>query len=315
MPENMPTRRKEHGLSTIIAHFTDPHLPLAGVRPGELLSKRILGWLSWTLRRRKAHRPEVLAALAEDIRAQAPDALMALTGDVVNISTRAEFAAARAWLEELARPQALVLVPGNHDFYVADARAAGLALLAPWMSGDPAADALPQFPTVRYVGNIAVIGLNSTFAAPWREASGRLGVAQLERLEAVLRDCAAKGLCRVVLVHHPPLPALSDKPRKALKDDAALEEVLARAGAELVLFGHTHRWGHMAREVSGGVMHALSAPSASMKPGCERPAAGWQKISIRRERGTWRFDVERRALEASGAMERLEVLALSSVDA
>ncbi len=299
-------------MATILAHFTDPHLPLAGVRPSELFSKRILGWLSWTLRRRKAHRPEVLATLVDDIRAQAPEALMVLTGDVVNISTRAEFAAARAWLEGLARPEELALIPGNHDFYVADAMQAGLPLLAPWMAADVAACTLPGFPTVRYSGNVAVIGLNSTYPAPWREASGRLGADQLERLETVLLDCAAKGLCRVVLVHHPPLPALNEKPRKALKNAGELEEVLARAGAELVLFGHTHRWAHLAQPVNGGVMHVLSASSASMKPGCERPAAGWQKISVTREQGAWRFDVERRAMGQTGDMETLERLELSS---
>lgn len=299
-------------MATILAHFTDPHLPLAGARLSELFSKRILGWLSWTLRRRKAHRPEVLSALVEDIRAQAPEALMVLTGDVVNISTRAEFAAARAWLEALARPEELALIPGNHDFYVADAENAGLVLLAPWMAGEAAAQSPPAFPSVRYVGNIAVIGLNSAYPAPWREASGRLDTGQLERLEAMLADCAARGLCRVVMVHHPPLPALNDKPRKALKNADALEAVLERAGAELVLFGHTHRWAHMAHPVNGGVLHALSASSASMKPGGERPAAGWQKIVITRARGAWRFDIERRAMGESGVMETLERLELTS---
>ena len=301
-------------MATILAHFTDPHLPLAGVRPWELFGKRILGWLSWTLRRRKAHRPEVLSALVEDIRRQAPEALMVVTGDVVNISTRAEFAAARAWLEGVARPEALALVPGNHDYYVADAVDAGLPLLAPWMAGREGVEALPDFPVVRYSGNVAVIGLNSAYPAPWREASGRLDEAQLERLQKVLLDCAAKGLCRVVLVHHPPLPALNHNPRKALKNARALEEVLVRAGVELVLFGHTHRWAHARRNVNGGVAHVLSASSASMKAGHKRPAAGWQRIAIARERGMWRFHIERRALGASGTMETLEQLELASHD-
>ncbi len=298
-------------MATTLAHFTDPHLPLAGVRPTELFGKRIIGWLSWTLRRRRAHRAEALRALLEDLRAQAPEALMVITGDVVNISSRAEFAAARAWLEELARPGNLALIPGNHDCYVGDAVKAGLPLLAPWMSGVPAAADLPEFPTVRLVRNVAVIGLNSAYPAPWREASGRLGEAQLKRLERILRDCAGKGLCRVVLVHHPPLAALSDKPRKALKDAAALEAVLERAGAELVLFGHTHRWAHLAWSVNGGMMHVLSAPSASMKPGCERPAAGWQKITISRRQGEWLYRVERRALMADMSVQQYEALHLS----
>ena len=304
--------REAEDLATTLAHFTDPHLSLAGVRLTELFGKRLIGWLSWTLRRRRSYRPEALRALVADMRATAPDALMVLTGDVVNISTRAEFAAARAWLEGLARPEALALVPGNHDHYVAGAVRAGLPLLAPWMGGDAAASALPEFPIVRYVRNVAVIGLNSSYPAPWREASGRLGEAQLQRLEALLRDSAGKGLCRVVLVHHPPLPSLCEKPRKALKDAAALESVLKRAGAELVLFGHTHRWAHAAAETGDGVVHALSVPSASMKVGGRRPPAGWQHISIRREQGRWLFRVERRELTNGGDLRPRETLALAS---
>jgi len=44
-----------------LAHLSDPHLsgwPLP--QPGELLSKRIFGFLSWQLRRRFVHRQSVL---------------------------------------------------------------------------------------------------------------------------------------------------------------------------------------------------------------------------------------------------------------
>ncbi len=302
-----------------LAHITDPHLPLAGVRLAELPGKRIIGWLSWTLRRRRAHRPEALRAVMADVRQRlSPEGMLLLTGDVVNISSRAEFAAARQWLErEAGAPRKVMFVPGNHDFYVADAARAGLMELVPWMSGraeDVApADALPEFPVLRRLGNVALIGLNSAYAAPWREASGRLGEAQLQRLEEMLRDTAAKGFCRVVMVHHPPLVELgASKPRKALKDAAALEEVLTRAGAELVLFGHTHRWAHVRRETaSGGVMHVLSAPSASMITGHKAPPAGWQHIVLARREGAWHMRVERRELR-EGGMSTRERLALSS---
>ena len=50
-----------------LAHISDLHatpvLP-RGITP--LLGKRALGWLSWQLRRRHVHRPEVLEALLLD---------------------------------------------------------------------------------------------------------------------------------------------------------------------------------------------------------------------------------------------------------
>ena len=291
-------------MSVELVHITDPHLPLAGVRPGELLSKRVLGWLSWTLRRHRAHRPEVLEALLADIRARARNAHIVITGDVVNISTRAEFAAARKWLERLGRPENVTLVPGNHDFYVAAATCAADGALSPWMNGT-GTNASSGFPFVKYTGNVAVIGLNSAYAAPWGEASGRVGEEQLQKLEKILRECHAKGLCRVVLVHHPPLPELNTKPRKALKDADALARTLVDAGAELVLFGHTHRWSRLEVPLATGArsghgkMHVLSAPSASMTIGHKAPPAGWQHIRISRVQGEWKISVSRRGLRAT----------------
>ncbi len=281
-----------------LAHITDPHLPLVATRPRELLGKRILGWLSWTLRRRRMHRPEVLAAVLDDIRKKAPRAHLVITGDLVNISTHGEFAAARAWLEGLESFSGTTLVPGNHDYYVAAAGRIAGDTLAPWMANADIRDAT-AFPFVRQVGDVALIGLNSAYAAPWREASGRLGERQLQRLERILRDCGQRGLCRVVLVHHPPLPALNANPRKALKDAPALAQVLAEAGAELVLFGHTHRWTRHEMPIADPagrdtrLMHVLSAPSASMAAGHKAPPAGWQHIRISRTRETWRIDVAR----------------------
>ncbi len=295
-----------------IAHFTDPHLSLTGASLRELASKRILGWLSWRLRRWRNHRADVLARIVGDITARGADVL-ALTGDVVNISTRSEFAAARRWLEDLAPPEQLMLVPGNHDFYVRDAARAGLAELAPWMAERPQ-DGAVSFPTVRYVGNVALIGVDSTWPAPWGEASGKVGAEQLERLRHLLANSAAKGFCRIVLIHHPPLGELASKPRKALKDAGRLQEVLVEQGAEAVLYGHNHEWAHRPLETRTGIAHILSAPSASMAPGRKKPPAGWQLLEVERRRGEWAIGVIRRGLaEDGGAVRKLERLSLSSL--
>ena len=48
-------------MSRLFAQISDPHLSsLEGVRPGDLLNKRALGYLSWRRKRRFEHRPEVL---------------------------------------------------------------------------------------------------------------------------------------------------------------------------------------------------------------------------------------------------------------
>ncbi len=62
-----------------------------------LMNQRVLGYLSWQRRRYRVHRREVLDALVEDMRAEAPDHV-AITGDLVNISLPAEFIQAATWL-------------------------------------------------------------------------------------------------------------------------------------------------------------------------------------------------------------------------
>ena len=290
-----------------LAHITDPHLPLAGVRFGELFSKRVLGWLSWRLNRRHLHRPEALARIVADAQAHDPR-VIAVTGDVLNISAAAEYAQGAAWLRRLAGADGLAFVPGNHDFYIDRAATRdGKARLTTAHGG-----AVPEWPWARAVGNVALIGLDSTHAAPWGESSGAVGAPQLERLAHLLRDCRAKGLCRVVLLHHPPRPGMT-KPGKALRDADALEAVVRAAGAELILYGHLHRWRHETLDTASGVAHILSAPSASMRPDAGSAAAGWQMIAIGRRQGRWCFDVTRRALAADGeTMRTIETLRLNS---
>ena len=304
-----------------LAHFTDVHLPLAGARPRELFSKRIIGWLSWNLRRRGRHDRAALDALVADMLAARPE-MLALTGDVVNISTRAEFAAARRWLAGLAGPERLVFVPGNHDHYVAEAPAAGLNDLAPWMAGDGEGPGgaegqgglAASFPFLRRAGDVALIGVNSAFAAPWRESSGRFDAGQGRRLERLLAAAGEEGLCRIVLIHHPPLAELATARRKALKGARHLRRILEEHGAEAVLYGHNHTWAHHQLETRHGTAHLLAAPSASMRAGEEKPPAGWQMLRPFREGGRWNMEVVRRGLRTDGegaALAELERLHLA----
>ena len=114
----------------VLAHLSDIHLaPLPVPRPAELLSKRGLGFINWLRKRRAIHRPEVLAALVADLKAQAPGHI-AVTGDLVNLSLSNEFAPARAWLERLGTPGDVTFVPGNHDAYVRGGRRPGEAGVA-----------------------------------------------------------------------------------------------------------------------------------------------------------------------------------------
>jgi len=95
------------------------------------------------------------------------------------------------------------------------------------------------------------------------------------------------------LLHHPPQPA-AVKWRKRLIDGAALRAVLARHGAELVLYGHAHYPLRAQLATPAGGVPAIGVPSASAlghKPGrraqyhlyrVSRTAAGWElQVSVR----------------------------------
>ncbi len=97
-----------------------------------------------------------------------------------------------------------------------------------------------RFPTLRVRGSLAIVGVCSALPTLPLLASGALGGEQLERLEKLLSGLTDSGLCRVVLIHHPPTPGAVSR-RRALRDAEAFRQVLSRTGAELVLHGHGHR--------------------------------------------------------------------------
>ena len=273
------------------AHLSDPHLPLPPVRIHELLSKRATGWLSWTRRRKFIHLPAALAAAVADIRAAGPDHIV-VTGDVANISTTAEFRQAAAWLADLGSPEHVTVIPGNHDTYVPDT---GIRQWRPYMAGDGAPPGGPSFPAVRRRGPVAFVGLTTAVPMPVFIAAGTLGDWQIARFEGVMRDLADKGMCRVVLIHHPPQIG-GARPRKGLTDAAAFRAAIARVGAELILHGHNHR-AQLARiDTPAGGVPVLGAASASAAPGTRYGAGGYNLIRVAADADGWAIDVDVRAI-------------------
>jgi 3',5'-cyclic AMP phosphodiesterase CpdA len=287
-----------------LAHLSDVHLGGLGIpRPGALFSKRILGLLSWHLRRKAVHRGAVLAALVADLHQSHPDHT-AITGDLVNISLPEEFRRAAAWLATLGRPADVSVIPGNHDAYVAIPWDRSLALWDSYMSGDraePAADAGDagaHFPYLRRRGPLALIGLSTAVPMPPHMAAGRLGTAQLQRLEALLATTKAAGVCRTVLIHHPPTSSAAYR-HKQLLDGEAFSEVLTRQGAELVLHGHTHMSGLSYLKTPEGRVPVVGVPSASARPTRNRDHSRYHLYRIVPAGEGWRIEVEVRGLAPS----------------
>lgn len=290
-----------------LAHLSDLHLPMADVSLswGDMFSKRFFSRISWRTKRRHVHRPEVLDLLFADILWQRPDHI-AVTGDITNLSLPDEFDRSFAWLERLGPSENVTLIPGNHDHLVALKPDEGPSRWHRWMQGD---DGRAEFPLVRVRGSIALVGVNTAVPTRLFQASGRVGADQIAALRMRLAELGARGLYRIVLIHHPIGEALVSE-RKALDDRADVRAVIADAGAELVLHGHNHTAEFYAVDGSAGPVPVIGVPSASTialeketRPGKTNHAARWHLMEIAQTPTGWHTVVTARRLTPFGSFE------------
>jgi 3',5'-cyclic AMP phosphodiesterase CpdA len=277
------------------AHISDLHLPHEPqLTWSERFSKRQLSVWSWR-RRRAVQRPEILAALREDLQSRQL-AHVVVTGDITNFSLPAEFHDAAVWLRQLAGQAGISVVPGNHDALVPVAQAQGLGQ---WLGLMGEGD---DWPRVARCGAVTFIGLCSALPTAPLLATGRLGEAQLANLEPILRAEGQAGRHRVVLLHHPVVNGAVNA-RKALVDRAALRDVLKRSGAELVLHGHA-RFARM-EPIAGprGPIPVLCVPSSSALPNARDEAARWHLVQITPGSPWARVLVRQWSLAASGFVD------------
>jgi 3',5'-cyclic AMP phosphodiesterase CpdA len=289
-------------MAFLLAHLSDPHLaPLPNPRASELLGKRATGFVNWIRKREAMHRPEVLARIVADLKAQGANHI-AVTGDLVNLALPAEYPAARAWLEALGSPRDVTLVPGNHDAYVRSGVAASLTHWGDFMQGDDTPPVPSTFPFLRRRGPLALIGVSTSVPSLPFMATGRIGDDQLQRLADILEACRGDELYRVLLIHHPPTSRRSHY-LKRLTDAPRLRDVLARHGADLLIHGHNHRHQTVWIDGAAGRIPAIGVPSASEAPPGEHDAAGYNLYRIDGQPGAWRCDVIRRGIVGSEIVE------------
>lgn len=284
--------RASHGGTAVLAHMSDVHLPPPlPVRPRDLLNKRALSLLSWQTNRRHHHLAAISDTIVADIAADPPDAI-AVSGDLTNFGLTQEYAAAADWLEHLPKPAHVV--PGNHDAMAPQAWDDGPALWSPWMTQRSS-----DLPYVRRIGPLALIGVDSAISSPIFMAYGRVGLSQLARLERILKALAPEGVCRVVMIHHPPRAGLVPW-RKSLLDHVLMAETLRSAGCELVIHGHSHN--STISRIPGTDIPLLGVASASLKSEQPLRMAAWNRIAVSRDERLWHIDVTRRALDPDRGM-------------
>jgi 3',5'-cyclic AMP phosphodiesterase CpdA len=164
--------------------------------------------------------PVVAEALLDEINALRP-ALVAVSGDLTQRARRAQFMAAREWLDRLFPPY--LVVPGNHDIPLYDVFRRFTSPRERYMHYI-SSDLAPSFVD----DELAVVGIDTTKTFTLKH--GRVTREQAERVAALLAPHPHHW--RILVAHHP------------FEHASGLDEtlpLLEAAGVDLVLTGHLHK--------------------------------------------------------------------------
>lgn len=183
-------------------------------------------------------RPDVVEGLIALAAARRPQ-LIVLSGDITQRARAAQFAAAQRFLQRLcaacgADPRAdLLVIPGNHDlplFNLPVRLADPYGAYARWFGSQ-------LEPTVAGEG-VCLLGVNAT--RPWRHKHGELSSAQIARVADRLSQGEANAL-KVIVTHQPLFAVEADDLNDLVRGHCAARQRWAKAGADLLLSGHTHQ--------------------------------------------------------------------------
>jgi 3',5'-cyclic AMP phosphodiesterase CpdA len=282
------------GIMFRLIHISDLHLgPLPAARIRDLASKRILGYVNWRRNRSRTFGDDVEAALIAAIAAERPDHVV-VTGDLVNIALAGEYATASAFLGLIGAGDAVSAIPGNHDAYVPGAARRARRAWASYMTADDGEAG--GWPYVRRRDGVAIVGASSAVATGPFMATGSFSEEQEERLATALDALGRDGLCRVVLIHHPPVKGATAW-HKRLSGAARFRKVIARHGAELVLHGHTHQPTRLSIPGPKGSVPVIGVSAATQRPDGHHPAAGYNLFDI--EKTNAGFEIHHRLMQVT----------------
>jgi 3',5'-cyclic AMP phosphodiesterase CpdA len=173
--------------------------------------------------------PAVVEAAVAAVAAAQPH-LVVISGDLTQRARRAQFGAARAFLDRLPQPR--IVVPGNHDVPLWNIFARGWAPLTKYRTiiGE---DLAPFYADPE----IAVLGLNT--ARSFTIKDGRLNREQLAAARTAFAK-AAPAAVKIVVTHHP-----FDQPEAEHSGDIVGHarraiEAFTSLGVDLILSGHLH---------------------------------------------------------------------------
>lgn len=186
-----------------------------------------------------------------------PD-LCVISGDLTQRAREDQFHAARDFASRLPGPT--LSVPGNHDIPLYNLPARIFAPLVSYRR-----HFAPDLEPRALLPDAVVQGVNTTNRRAWK--SGVLRPGSVRKLTAAFQ-AAAPGHWRIAVMHHAPVSAADGTAADIAYPAQALAD-LARAGADIVLSGHTHMPHTGFAETAAGVLflQAGTAISTRLKTG------------------------------------------------
>lgn len=219
-----------------------------------------------------AHEEALEIGLGACIQSLSPSVL-AVTGDLTQRGTRAEFEASARFLDRFDCPK--IVCPGNHDtpllniFYRA---------FAPFrrFNSSIAIDSRQIFED-----DSVIISPLQTARAVQARTDWSLGVADLEEVDLIVKafDATANNRVRIVSCHHPLMaPMNAPFPPKTLRGKEAARR-LAEGKVDLVLSGHLHVRFVEQYPFAEGLTYAIGA-STAMSTRTRVDPAGFNLIDV-----------------------------------
>ncbi len=175
-------------------------------------------------------RPQVVEALLRLVQAH-PPTLVVLSGDITQRATRAQFAAAKQFVERLGDAP-LLTIPGNHDIPLLNP----LARLC-WPYRNHCRIFGPELQPHYVSDDWLVLCLNTTRS--YRHQNGEVSRAQIERVAQRLAQATPHQL-RLVVTHQPVAVTQAHDRHDLLRGHAQAITRWSEAGADMVLGGHIH---------------------------------------------------------------------------
>jgi 3',5'-cyclic AMP phosphodiesterase CpdA len=174
--------------------------------------------------------PPVAAGLLVDLHEHRPH-VVAVSGDLTQRARDRQFAAAKAYLDQIPFPQ--IIVPGNHDqplFNVVHRLLWPLHGYKKWIT--------PELRPVLQDEELTVVGINTARASTHK--SGRVSQNQIDWLREIM-SAAPRDHFRVLVAHHPFIPPELNPKEKLVGRAKLMLQTLDGCGCSLILAGHLHK--------------------------------------------------------------------------